>query len=300
MNEVQVILADYVGKKKVVALANKIVEVNQREKSFEWNGNTWYIVDNQGEPEIRKNSTIIYEIKDILKMYLEEDEIEECFERLTNPATSKTAEKIDTFNVEGSECDCYAELLKYQPCTEKEEKFKRNLEKAISVGIKSFKVPVNDPSFSEDGKLQFIAGAKPAVRYSYNELEKIAKENALRLGTQYEYILFLATLIKRLIEEGWSKLDAWNAVCNDSKKLGHYYNSENAAGEFELTGSRMVAGKCDLANTYKMLAKDDEAGGFWIAGGDYTDNSNNFPLVDLSFHDKFDCHYGFSVGWFVL
>ena len=281
LNEVQVILADYVGKKKVVALANKIVEANH------------------GEPEIRKNSTTIHEIKEILKNYLEKNDVEECVERLINSATSNMS-KFDTFNVEGSESVCYNVLLDYQPRTNNEEIFKENLRKAISAGIKSFKVPVNDPSFSRDGKLQFIAGAKPAVGFSYNKLENIAKENALRLGTKNEYILFLATFINRLIEEGWSKSDAWNEVCNDSKKLGHYYNSENSKHDFELTGSRMVAGKCDLANTYKMLATDDEAGGFWVAGGSYTNNSFNIPLADLSLGIIYTRHNDYGVGWFVF
>ena len=53
-------------------------------------------------------------------------------------------------------------------------------------------------------------------------------ERASRLGIKTEYIAFLGVLIKKLVDSGWKVDDAWDAVCNDSKKLGHYWNSENA------------------------------------------------------------------------
>ncbi|MBR2588221.1 MAG: hypothetical protein IKD77_03320 [Bacilli bacterium] len=86
--------------------------------------------------------------------------------------------------------------------------------------------------------------------------------------------------------EGWSESEAWNAVCLDSKELGHYYNSADA--------------KCDFANTYKILAKDEKTGVFRLAGGCYFINGDTCPLAKLSLDDRYDYRHNFCVGWFVL
>ena len=150
------------------------------------------------------------------------------------------------------------------------------------------------------GSLQFVAGCKPAVGYTYNELEKLAINNGVQLGSKNQYVLFLATIIHHLIEEGWSKADAFYAVCTDSTQLGHYWNSEKARHNLEVTGSRKIAGKCDLVNTYKILRNDEKAGGFWVASGNYNHHGNFFPLATLCLRKFYDCHYLCSVGWFVL
>ena len=107
-------------------------------------------------------------------------------------------------------------------------------------------------------------------------------------------------LIKKLVEEGKSVEWAWNAVCNDSKKLGHYWNCEDAKHEFEPIGSRCICGFYDLANTYKILAEDKEAGGFWLAGGYYFNYSDYCPLAGLYRGTCRDNDSGNSVGWLVL
>lgn len=106
--------------------------------------------------------------------------------------------------------------------------------------------------------------------------------------------------ILRLIAEGWSEKEAWKSICHDSEKLGHYKNSANARPELEPTGSRKTAGKCDLANTRKILAKDEKARGFWLAGGNYNDYSVNSPIANLDFDDDYGYRYAGCVGWFVI
>lgn len=110
----------------------------------------------------------------------------------------------------------------------------------------------------------------------------------------------MATIIHRLVEEGWSKADAFFAVCTDSTQLGHYWNSEKARHDFEVTGSRKIAGKCDLANTYKILRNDEKASVFWVASGDYGNFGNFYPLADLCLSNDCDNRCNYGVGWFVL
>ena len=195
------------------------------------------------------------------------------------------------------------EFMKYKPKTEREVDAKGLIAEAISSGVKNFYRPVMDPSFAEDG-IAYVVGKKPAVGKFYNwwvdTVKKYDPSRKSRLGTRLEYGAFLGVLIKKLVEEGKSVEWAWNAVCNDSKELGHYWNSENAKHGFEPTGSRLICGFYDLANTYKILAEDEEAGGFWLAGGSYDYGGDDYPLAGL---DHYTVRYGGnydSVGWLVL
>ena len=197
--------------------------------------------------------------------------------------------------------------MQYEPKTEEEYQLKELLTKVIKKGIKDFWRPRLDPSFNDDGRgICYKPGSEPAVARSYNWWKKAAKDfdtkRSSRLGTKSEYVAFLGVLIKALVNEGWSVEEAWHAVCQDSKKLGHYWNSEDAKHEFEPTGSREICGFFDLANTFKILAEDEDekTGGFWLAGGNYYDYCYNYPLSGL-YHGS-DCNDDDddSVGWLVL
>lgn len=308
-NDVQVIqkaLEEYIGKRKVAKVAVEISAVMQEETQHTHRGEVFYThKDEDGTLVLTKNSIVKSKIEAILKSYLKKDEVEECLELLIGwqplsetKTTVETAE-FETIKIEGSDSCIYAELMKHEPANIKEIKFKDNLKEAISSSVQEFEVFVCDPSIDENGKLQFVPGFDPAVGYSHRELENLAKKNGLRLGSKFEYVLFLGTLINKLIIEGWSDKDAWHAVCVDSYELGHYFNCTDAKDEFEPTGSRKKVGKCDLANTHKILALDKEARGFWEAGGDKYYDSDHFPLATLELSSLYDEHDDDGVGWFV-
>lgn len=206
--------------------------------------------------------------------------------------------------VEASKLSLNDSFMQYEPKTDKERKFKLLLEQAIKRGLKDFKRPKYDPSFCGDG-ICYESGKAPAVGKSYNWWNQVAKkfkpEYNSRLGTMTEYVAFLGVLIKQLVESGWSVEEAWNAVCNDSKELGHYFNSENEKYDYyEPTGCREICGFYDLANCYKILAADEEAGGFWYAGGCYADYSYDPPLAGIYLYDFQDDDCDGGVGWLVL
>lgn len=304
-NEIQVVLQEYLGNRKAAKVAETVYAVMQTETQHTHNGKMFFInEDSNGALVLTMESMVKEHVETILTQYLEKDEMQECLEQLMVGSISTGTEmttEIETILVEGSDSQIYSELLEYTPADSAEKRFLEDLKKAVDAGVKNFKVPICDPSIDENGSLQFVAGSEPAVDYSYNELKELANKNGVQLGSKNQYVLFLATIIHRLIEEeGWVKKSALHAVCTDSTKLGHYCNSANAKGEFETTGSRMITGKCDLANTCKILAKDEEAGGFWLAGGGYRDRGNFCPLAYLDLHGNCVLHYNFSVGWFVL
>ena len=308
-NDVQVIqkaLEEYLENRKAAKVAVEISAAMQEETQHTHMGEVFYIhKDEVGTLVLTMESAVKSKVEAILNSYLEKDEVQECLELLISgqamcetKATTETAE-FETIKVEGSDSKIYATLMKHKTASDAEAKFKNTLKEAISASVQDFKVFACDPSIDKNGELQFVPGFKPAVGYSYNGLEDLAEKNGLRLGTKFEYVLFLGTLINNLIAEGWSEADAWYSVCVDSNKLGHYWNSADAKHDFELTGSRKIAGKYDLANTCKILAKDEKAGGFWLAGGYYHSNSGNNPLADLGLDDDFGSHYAGGVGWFV-
>ena len=303
-DEIQVVLQEYLGNRKAAKVAETVYAVIQKETQHTHNGKKFFInEDSNGALVLTMESMVKEQVEKILTQYLEKDEVQECLQQLIVGGilteTELTAE-FETITVEGSDSQIYFDMLKYAPASETEKEFLEFLNEAVDAGVKTFKVPVCDPSIDENGSLQFVAGCKPAVGYSYNELKKIAIKNGVQLGSKKQYVIFLATIIHRLVEEGWSKADAFFSVCTDSTQLGHYWNSEKARHYFEVTGSRKIAGKCDLANTYKILKNDEKAGGFWLAGGDYYNLGFYYPLADLILNDNCGNHYTYGVGWFVL
>ncbi|MBP3285133.1 MAG: hypothetical protein J6M02_06495 [Clostridia bacterium] len=207
--------------------------------------------------------------------------------------------------IKASELSLIDEFMQHRPKSEKERILKGRLKDVILKRIDDFWRPRMDPTLDEAENICFKAGKEPAVGRSYNwwheNAKKYCPKRKSRLGTKSQYVAFLGVLIKTLVDEGWTVDEAWDAVCNDSKKLGHYRNSENARYDFEPTGSSAIAGFYDLVNTCKILAEDEETGGFWLVGGCYFNFSSNHPLADLG-HYIDGCNYDLNngVGWLVL
>ena len=205
--------------------------------------------------------------------------------------------------VEASKLSLKDVFMTHKPKTEAEKKFKSTLTEVIANGIEDFYRPAMDPSFANKActKIHYKAGDLPAVGKSYIWWEATVKDSKWCLGTKAQYVAFLGVLIKVLVAKGWTCCEAWDAVCNDSKKLGHYWDSEDSRkNQFEETGSREVFGFFDLANTYKILAKDEEAGGYWLACGIYFHNGNDTPLTAFELNKICNFNHTDSVAWLVL
>ncbi|MCI8620836.1 MAG: hypothetical protein HFJ50_03360 [Clostridia bacterium] len=226
-------------------------------------------------------------------------------EATTEVTTKKVKVKGDVLKlVEASKLSLDDKFMQYEPEKgTKEARFKESLTKVIQSGVSDFWRPNLDPSFDETGEsICYVAGKKPAVGKSKNWWKEVAKKVGLQEGTKKQYVAFLGCLIKKLVEKGWEVSQAWYAVCSDSKKLGHYWNSEYAKHDFEMTGSREVCDFYDLGNSFKILAEDEEekAGGFWLAGGLYVIDGYYYPLAGLAHCNDVGSDYVDSVGWLVL
>ncbi|MBE5813299.1 MAG: hypothetical protein E7314_06580 [Clostridiales bacterium] len=58
---------------------------------------------------------------------------------------------------------------------------------------------------------------------NYYEWQKISKEMApgqnSRIGAKSDYVLLLGVLLKAIIDKGWDEAEAWNAICDNPKKI---------------------------------------------------------------------------------
>lgn len=210
--------------------------------------------------------------------------------------------------IEASKLSFKDKFMSFCPRTEEEHKLYDEVVYVIKTGVKDFWRPKYDPSFSEDGtNICYVPGKKPAVGKSHEWWKKVAKEFKpeceSRLGTKYEYIAFLAVLIKNMVANGWKVSDAWYAVCNSSERLGHYWNSVDAWYRIAPTGCHEFCDFFDLANVPKFLA-GYEGGrgyrGFWYASGNWKSLGGQFPLANLvknflGTHDDYN-----MVGWLVF
>ena len=104
---------------------------------------------------------------------------------------------------------------------------------------------------------------------------------------------FLGVFIKKLVEEGKSVEWAWNAVCNDAMELLNYWNLN------EFVGSQFIAG-FRLFSDFRMLAGDENTGGYWIAGGGYNLAGQLTEYGNLYYIKSREFNYEHSVGWVVF
>ncbi len=307
-NEIQVVLEEYLGRTKATEVAEAVYAVMHAETQHTHNSKSFFVnEDSNGNLVLTMESMVKKQVEAILSQNLEKDKVQNCLEQLVEIISTEKQRTTDiaTIFIEGSDSQIYSELLKYTPSYKvygnDREKFLEDLKKAVDSGVKAFNVPVYDPSIDENGSLQFIAGRKPAVGYSYNELKELASKNGIRLGSKNQYILFIATIIHRLINKpGNNALNPDTAFyitcCNYTKLRKHSLKKSDVSfyidNQFPLTGSDGIVGKYDLS-TSKILVDDEKPDVFW--------RTWIWPSISsLSMEYFVDEHYEDCVGWFVL
>lgn len=230
-------------------------------------------------------------------------ESETCATKCTATMAQQCKEFVRIPASELSLAECW--FSNFRPDTLAEENFYKEVKEVIKEGVKDFWRPKYDPSLTEDGtKICYLPGKKPITGKNYEWWNERTKEFnpkcKSRLGTKSEYVAFLAVLIKSLVASGWEMANAWNAVCNDSKELGHYCNSRNAKDTFEYTGSRRICEFYDLGNTIKMLAKDKQNDRLWLTSGSYKAYSTVSPLAERFNVEPQKSVYTRTTGWLIL
>lgn len=198
------------------------------------------------------------------------------------------------------------EFLKHEPKRSQQTNLKMDIILAIASGLPDFRAQIMDSSLDNE-EICFKAGMKPAVgkttEWWKKKVEAFMPEKHSRIGTIKQRSAFLGLIIKYLIEErGYTVRDAWEAVCNQSRNLGHYWDSENPKHDFEETGSRQVGEWYDLGNVCKIVLGDN-TGRFFCMGGFYGCDGKDATLpylTDLSFSFGEDVWLSLSVAWMVM
>ena len=204
--------------------------------------------------------------------------------------------------VQASTLSLNDEILKHEPETENQKDFKERLIEAIKSGLQDFRSPIMDPSLDKYGNIRYKVGKKPAVGKAgiwwKIKAKEFLPEKESRLGLTKERIAFLALLMKELVAEwSYSVSDAWKAVCDQSKDIGHYIDSINPKSKLEPTGSRKVGRLYDVGNTRKITKGEDY--GFYLWGGDYNNYGDLYTLATVYFINHC-CDLYDSIGWIVL
>ena len=209
--------------------------------------------------------------------------------------------------VEASKLSENDDFLKYDPETIRQATVKQHIIEGIRTGgIPDFRHPFVDPSVNEEAALVFEKGNLPTTGHTFKwwktKVESFMPSKNSRIGTQREYYAFLGVLIKYLIEkERYVVSDAWEAVCDNSRTLGHYRDSlETKEHNFEPTGSRLVGKWHDLANTFKIVMGDDGKGVFLASGYYYSKGSESSLGNMYHFYLSAIGSFEASVAWMVL
>ena len=207
--------------------------------------------------------------------------------------------------IEASKLSLEDDFLKYEPKTVCQEQFRIKVRGAIRRGVKDFWKPRMDPSFNAKGDgITFEFFRKPAVGKTYKWWKRAAKKYSparkSRLGTEDEYVAFLAVLMKLLLANGWPIEEVWSAICDDSSKLGQYLTKTEEESQLQYVGTKEIYGFFDLGNTHKMLHWNGESGGLCLAGGCFEILGSDIPLATVLMRVYFPNVANSTVGWVVL
>lgn len=200
-----------------------------------------------------------------MKLTTQKSDMQTTFE------TTMDSYQPDIFLVKGKDRRAYSKLLSLVPETEEQKKFFEDIDKALTLEIKDFKVPVADYFISRDSKIHFSQQKCSCLPYSFKEIRQIAKANDMRLGTKYEFRLYEASQIINLMDSG---LEFDEAL----ERYRHVF----------------------IPNFFYILEKDEEEA-FWVAVYQFWSGEKNV-FADIykfnSLNQNFTLKY--SKGWYVF
>jgi len=180
--------------------------------------------------------------------------------------------------------------------TEKQKNFKDNVLKALKNKPEEgwCWIPVFEPSKNWKGNIQYVAGKYVLRELESYEWEKMFKKYSPKNGSQMASITTCFLLQLRWLKDGVATIEQ---LADDSKEIGHYWDSKNAKQDFEKTGVHRFGGLYGfVGNTYKIVKDSESSSGISLIGGHYCVSGNGFPLAEvLRDYDLFNPYY-FGVG----
>lgn len=181
--------------------------------------------------------------------------------------------------------------------TDGQKKFRANVLEALdNKPEEGFRwIPVYEPSNDESGNIQYVSGAnvlRGLSSYNWEEnFKNYSPENGSRLASNTTYFL----LLLRWLKDGVATIEQ---LADDSKDIGHYWDSKNAKHDLEKTGEREFGGLCGfVGNTYKEVKDSESKPGFLSLGGSCNIKGYAWTVASV-FHifDPYHCDVVNSVG----
>ena len=194
----------------------------------------------------------------------------------------------------------------YIPTSANQRRVKRSIMMAISPHshMMNFRRAAVLPRFTKaaDGKLMvsFNEEDRPAVGMTPEWWEEFArnvsKNNRSRLGTDYEYDVFLGTIIKDLVEnKGYGIREAWKITC-DSQLIASNLGKHSKK---RYKRARHAKGKIYDAEKIRFILKGHSENCFYIVGN-YSEGRDIRYTASMFEAQYKNTVYLRSEGWIVL
>ena len=183
--------------------------------------------------------------------------------------------------------------------TKRQYKFKANVMKALDKMPKEgFRwIPVYEPSEDSNFNLQYVAGKDVLIHRSPDLWNDICRfysfENESRMATITTYFL----LLLRFLKDGFATIEQ---LADDSREIGHYWDSKDTKHILEKTGERQLGGLYGFAGNTRKLVNSETFANFALLGNDASVGGNEFPLANVEYDVKRDYWDSFTVGWLEL
>lgn len=213
--------------------------------------------------------------------------------------TSKTATEIEVsfpygnvglVLIEASKLTESDDFMMYEPENPKEKSFMNLVTHAIERDIQDLWGFKQNPFLNDTGNgICFKRnGVFPSV--SFEIWEKMAK-NALPemesdIATKSQFVAIHAILLKKLVEAGVYKEDAWRMVCINHIELLKYLNSHEARSNPVLAGIMDVNLFYNLLSM-KVLLKYEEDDGRWERDNFYSDYADAYGLFNCNLKNAY-------------
>jgi hypothetical protein len=197
-------------------------------------------------------------------------------------------------------------FLNYISKSKEQMNFKEKiLNVLMNEDIKNFRVQGYDPRL-KNNEIIFESGLLPELGKSplwwEENAKNVLKSKNSRLGNENERLLFVAYILKRLVETNWNKISyCWHEICNDSVNIARYINNTLYYDfVYERTGDKRVVSEfSDLGNVSKIIKSSNDNKFYHVGGARYL-NSYEAPIINQSNINYPENNDNLAVGWIVM
>lgn len=150
-------------------------------------------------------------------------------------------------------------LINFKPQSPVQERVMKSIQLAKKINLSNFRAQTIAPAFSNETEngILYAKGLKPASGKSAvwweEAFSKYMPEKNSRIGELLEYDIFLAYLVKELLNKGYDETIAWYVICDNSSCLVPSAFLKDLDCELISTGNLQVGEYSDIGGTLKLV-----------------------------------------------